>query len=34
MYAISLWQPWASLIAEGIKVQETRKLGTAQAPNR
>ena len=24
MYAISLWQPWASLIAEGIKVQETR----------
>ena len=24
MYAISLWQPYASLIAEGIKVQETR----------
>lgn len=24
MYAISLWQPWASLIAEGVKVQETR----------
>ena len=24
MYAISLWQPFASLIAEGIKVQETR----------
>ena len=24
MYAITLWQPWASLIAAGIKVQETR----------
>ena len=24
MSAITLWQPWASLIAEGLKVQETR----------
>ena len=24
MYAITLWQPWASLIADGVKKQETR----------
>ena len=24
MYALTLWQPWATLIAEGIKVFETR----------
>ena len=24
MYAISIWQPWASLIAHGVKQQETR----------
>ena len=24
MYAITLWQPWASLIAEGVKQYETR----------
>ena len=23
MYAITLWQPWASLIADGVKKQET-----------
>ena len=24
MKAISLWQPWASLVAEGVKTIETR----------
>ena len=24
MYTITLWQPWASLIADGVKKQETR----------
>ena len=24
MYALTLWQPWATLIAEGVKVFETR----------
>ena len=30
MYAISIWQPWASLIAEGVKVQETRSWAAPQ----
>ena len=29
MYAISLWQPFASLIAEGIKVGDTQLVPTA-----
>jgi len=30
MYALSLWQPWASLVVLGLKSIETRNWGTAR----